>query len=285
MVERFRQAGEPVSWLCAVLEVARSGYYVWRKGEPSRREQEEAALMQAIEQSFAASQQTYGSPRVYRDLLEEGWRVSRKRVARLMRQAGLVGRTPRRRRSTTNSAHGLPVAPNLLNREFSATAPNQKWVGDITYIPTAEGWLYLAVVLDLYSRKVVGWAMSTTVDANLAIASLQVALTNRQPPAELLYHSDRGSQYASFACQSLLLRHGVRISMSRTGNVHDNAVAESFYSTLKVELVHRRNFRSRAEAQWAIVAFIEGFYNRRRRHSTIGYLSPEAYERGLTPPR
>ena len=127
--------------------------------------------------------------------------------------------------------------------------------------------------------------MSTTVDANLAIASLQVALTNRQPPAELLYHSDRGSQYASFACQSLLLRHGVRISMSRTGNVHDNAVAESFYSTLKVELVHRRNFRSRAEAQWAIVAFIEGFYNRRRRHSTIGYLSPEAYERGLTPPR
>ena len=285
MVERFRQAGEPVSWLCAVLEVARSGYYVWRKGEPSRREQEEAALMQAIEQSFAASQQTYGSPRVYRDLLEEGWRVSRKRVARLMRQAGLVGRMPRRRRYTTDSAHGLPVAPNFLNREFTATAPNQKWVGDITYIPTAEGWLYLAVVLDLYSRKVVGWAMSTTVDANLAIASLQVALTNRQPPAELLYHSDRGSQYASFACQSLLLRHGVRISMSRTGNVHDNAVAESFYSTLKVELVHRRNFRSRAEAQWAIVAFIEGFYNRRRRHSTIGYLSPEAYERGLTPPR
>ena len=285
MVEHFRQAGEPVSWLCAVLEVARSGYYVWRKGEPSRREQEEAALMQAIEQSFAASQQTYGSPRVYRDLLEEGWRVSRKRVARLMRQAGLVGRMPRRRRYTTDSAHGLPVAPNFLNREFTATAPNQKWVGDITYIPTAEGWLYLAVVLDLYSRKVVGWAMSTTVDANLAIASLQVALTNRQPPAELLYHSDRGSQYASFACQSLLLRHGVRISMSRTGNVHDNAVAESFYSTLKVELVHRRNFRSRAEAQWAIVAFIEGFYNRRRRHSTIGYLSPEAYERGLTPPR
>lgn len=192
---------------------------------------------------------------------------------------------PRRRRSTTDSAHGLPIAPNLLNREFSAAAPNQKWVGDITYIPTQEGWLYLAVVLDLYARKVVGWAMSATVDANLAIASLQMALTHRQPPAELLYHSDRGSQYASFACQSLLLNHGVRISMSRTGNVHDNAVAESFYSTLKVELVHRRNFRSRTEARLAIFDFIERFYNRRRRHSTLGYLSPEAYERGLTPPR
>jgi transposase InsO family protein len=268
-----------------VLEVARSGYYAWRRGEPSRREQEEAALVQAIERSFAASRQTYGSPRVLMDLRTDGWRVSRKRVARLMRQAGLVGRMPRRRRYTTDSAHGLPVAPNLLNREFSATAANQKWVGDITYIPTAEGWLYLAVVLDLYSRKVVGWAMSDSVDANLAIASLRMALTHRRPPAELLYHSDRGSQYASFACQSLLLNHGVRISMSRTGNVHDNAVAESFYSTLKVELVHRRTFRSRTEAQLAIFDFIEAFYNRQRRHSTLGYLSPEAYERGLSPPR
>lgn len=284
MVEHFQQQGYAVTEVCAVVEVARSGYYAWRRGEPSLREQEEAALVQAIAQSFAASRQTYGSPRVYRDLRAEGWRVSRKRVARLMRQAGLVGRTPRRRRYTTDSAHGLPVAPNLLNREFSAAAPNRKWVGDITYIPTDEGWLYLAVVLDLYSRKVVGWAMSTTVDANLAIASLRMALTHRQPPAELLYHSDRGSQYASFACQSLLLNHEVRISMSRTGNVHDNAVAESFYSTLKMELVHRRTFHSRTEAQLAVFDFIEVFYNRQRRHSTVGYLSPEAFERGLPPP-
>jgi transposase InsO family protein len=284
VVEYYQQRGYAVTESCAVLEVARSGYYEWRQGKPSPREQEEAALMQAIEQSFAASRQTYGSPRVYADLRDAGWRVSRKRVARLMRQAGLVGRAPVRRRSVTDSAHGLPVAPNLLNREFSADAPNQKWVGDITYIPTAEGWLYLAVVLDLYSRKAVGWEMRATVDAQLVVNSLRMALTHRQPPAELLYHSDRGSQYASLACQTLLLSHGVRISMSRQGNVYDNAVAESFYSTLKTELVHRRRFQTRTEARLAVFDFIELFYNRQRRHSTLGFLSPVAFERGLAPP-
>jgi transposase InsO family protein len=285
VVAEYQQRAYGVTELCAVLEVARSGYYAWRQGEPSPREQEAAALLAAIEQSFAASGQTYGSPRVLMDLRDDGWRVSRKRVARLMRQAGLVGRRPRRRRSLTDSAHGLPVAPNLLNREFSADEPNQKWVGDITYIPTAEGWLYLAVVLDLYSRKVVGWAMSSQVDADLAVASLHMALTHRRPPAELLYHSDRGSQYASFTCQTLLTSRHVRISMSRKGNVYDNAVAESFYSTLKTELVHRRTFQTRTEAAHALFNFITVFYNRQRRHSTLGYLSPQAFERGRQPPR
>ncbi len=268
----------PVVRLCQVLAVSPSGYYAWRKRQPSRRQVENDRLTEAIRQIHQASYETYGSPRIHAELQQQGVVCNRKRVERLMRHHQIRAVCKRRHRYTTNSAHGLPVAPNLLNQDFVAEAPNRKWVGDISYVWTADGWLYLAVILDLFSRRVVGWAMGERINHELVQQALQMALLTRRPGTELLHHSDRGSQYASQSYRALLADNQIQLSMSRTGNVYDNSVMESFFATLKTELVHRRQYQTRVEARTDIFAYIEGFYNRRRRHSSLGYLSPEQFE-------
>ena len=268
----------PVVRLCQVLAVSPSGYYAWRKRQPSRRQVENDRLTEAIRQIHQASYETYGSPRIHAELQQQGVVCNRKRVERLMRHHQIRAVCKRRHRYTTNSAHGLPVAPNLLNQDFVAEAPNRKWVGDISYVWTADGWLYLAVILDLFSRRVVGWAMGERINHELVQQALQMALLTRRPGTELLHHSDRGSQYASQSYRALLADNQIQVSMSRTGNVYDNSVMESFFATLKTELVHRRQYQTRVEARTDIFAYIEGFYNRRRRHSSLGYLSPEQFE-------
>jgi transposase InsO family protein len=273
----------PVARLCQTLDVSVSGYYCWRKRQrqlqPTRRQQANEQLSQAIRTIHQASHATYGSPRIHAQLRAEGWVCSKQRVERLMRQQCIRGKCKRQRRPlTTLSQHILPVVPNLLNQEFRATRPNEKWASDITYIPTAQGWLYLAVVLDLYSRKVVGWAMDTTMTTELVKRALQAALATRQTPMGLLHHSDRGSQYASFPYGELLAQHHMRPSMSRTGNCYDNAVVESFFATLKVECLHNQPFASPAQARQEIFRYIEGFYNRSRLHSSLGFLSPVQFE-------
>ena len=266
--------------MCAVLAVSVSGYYDWCERPVSQREQANAALVAEIRQVHAESLETYGSPRVHKELCERGQRCSRNRIERLMRKQGIRGKCKRRRKVvTTDSQHNFPVAPNLLNQKFEATAPNQKWLADITYIPTAEGWLYLACVLDLFSRKLVGWAMDQTMTTALVTDALDMALQQRKPTVGLLHHSDRGSQYASLAYQARLATYQIKVSMSRTGNCYDNAVMESFWATLKTERTHDQSYQTRAEARTDIFLFLEGFYNRRRRHSTLGYLSPDQFER------
>ena len=270
--------------MCRVLQVSSSGYYKWRKQSPSLHAIADEALMGHLRASYAASNGTYGAPRVHRDLRDEGIAVGKKRVARLMREHGLVGRAPRRRRVvTTDSTHAEPIAPNLLARQFDVTRAgvNRVWVSDITYIPTHEGWLYLAVVLDLASRRVVGWAMRETLQAELAISALQMAVSTRQPARGLVHHSDRGIQYACQEYRALLATHGMQASMSRRGNCWDNAVAESFFATMELELIVRASWDTHDDARVAIFEFIESWYNRRRRHSTLGYLSPKAYEEQL----
>jgi putative transposase len=274
----------PLWLLCRALAVSLSGYYGWRKRQqPKRvtpRQAENQQLGQAIRTIHTASDGTYGSPRIHAQLRAEGWSCSKQRVERMMRQQGLRGKCKRRRRPvTTHSQHNLPVAQNLLHQEFEATQPNQKWAGDITYIPTAQGWLYLAVIIDLFSRKIVGWAMDTTMTAELVKRALAGALMTRQPQAGLLHHSDRGSQYAAQLYQTLLHDHGMQVSMSRTGNCYDNAVTESFFATLKVERVNDQRYASPADAKHDIFRYIEGFYNRCRLHSALGYLSPDHFER------
>jgi len=269
------------------LDVSVSGYYQWCKrqarqqaGACSRRQAENERLVAEMRRIHQASLGTYGSPRLWAELRAHGVRCSRTRVARLMRQHGIRGKCRRRRRVvTTDADHRLPVAANVLNQEFTAAAPDQRWVADMTYLPTDQGWLYLAAVLDLYSRQVVGWAMDRTMTQALVLRALRMALHTRQPAANLLHHSDRGSQYASAAYQALLHAWHVIPSMSRTGNCYDNAVMESFFATLKVELVHDQHFHTRQEAAQAIFYYIEAFYNRRRRHSALGYLSPAEFER------
>lgn len=269
-----------VALLCRVLRVSRSGFYAWRTRPESRRSKQKRRLLAAIREIHADVDQLYGSPRMHRELLEAGHRCGRHRVARLMRKAGLhARRKPRRRPRTTDSVHALPVAPNVLERQFSIELPDRAWVGDITYIPTQEGWLYLAVLLDLCSRRVVGWAMDRRIDRQLAMRALAMARGHRQPDPGLVHHTDRGSQYASSDYQVELERAAFRCSMSRKGDCYDNAVAESFFATLKKELVHHHNWRSRAEAMTAIFRYIEVFYNRQRKHSTLGYRSPVDYER------
>lgn len=268
----------PLPVLCRVLGVSVSGYYAWLKRPVSQRSQANQVLVAQIEAVHRASYETYGSPRVHAELVAQGYGCGRHRIARLMRRDGIQAKQCRRRRITTIRRAGDPVAPNLLERQFTATAPNQKWLADITYIPTQEGDLYLAPVLDLYARKIVGWAMDTTLKSELVERALQMALRQRRPTAGLLHHSDRGCQYTSQAYQQLLKRHGCQISMSRVGNCYDNAPMESFFGTLKSELVHHRPYRTRAEAKRDIFAYIEGFYNRRRRHSALGYQSPEQFE-------
>lgn len=267
--------------MCRVLEVAPAGYYAWGKRSSSHaRAIADERLLLNIRVSHQASDGTYGAPRVLRDLRDEGFRVGQKRVARLMRQNGLVGRRPRAFVRTTDSNHAHPIAPNLLARQFgvNGVAVNQVWVSDITYVPTWEGWLYLAVVLDLASRRVVGWAMHEAVDATLAVSALRMAIAARRPAPGLIHHSDRGVQYACGEYRALLTAHGIRASMSRVGDCWDNAVAESFFATLELELIARRSWRTRQDARRAIFTYIETWYNRKRRHSTLQYVSPVQYE-------
>lgn len=266
-----------VAMMCRVLEVSRSGYYAWHGREPSVRATEDARLSQEIASIHKQSRRTYGSPRVHAELCDRGERTARKRVARLMRAQQLWGRRRRRFRRTTDSNHDQPIAANLVQRCFEAERPDQCWVGDITYLWTAEGWLYLAILLDLHSRRVVGWSMSEHIDAELALGALDMALGHRRPD-HLIHHTDRGSTYTSEAYRERLAKHGITASMSRRGDCYDNAVAESFFSTLKMELVYRTGWSTRLDARIDVHEYIEVFYNRQRRHSTLGYRTPVEFE-------
>lgn len=269
----------PVPLMCQVLQVSRSGYYDFLKHVPSASEQRRCEMKLQIRRIYQDSDGIYGSPRIHRQLKAEGACCNEKTVAKLMREEDLVASNRRRFRvQTTDSDHHYPVAANLLEQCFTAQGPNEVWTADITYIPTGEGWLYLAVEMDLYSRKIVGWSMAEHLRAELPLAALEMALVRRRPGAGLIHHSDRGVQYACEAFQQRLSMMQMRCSMSRRGNCYDNAVTESFFGSLKQELVHRRKFTTRSEARSAIFRYIEVFYNRKRMHSTLGYVSPEAFE-------
>lgn len=264
---------------CEALAVSVSGYYRWRR-HPGRfgRFRRLRVLRPAIHAAYAASRQTYGSPRIHAAINAQGVKCCVNTVAKIMREDGLCARRRRRYKATTDSSHRLPVAENLLARRFERNAPNQVWVSDITFIPTDEGWLYLATTLDLYARRIVGWSMRERMTSDLVIDALQMAVAQRHPPAGLMHHSDRGSQYASSAFQRMLAAHGMVCSMSRQGEVYDNAVMESFYATLKRELIREGKYATRDEAKKAIFEWIEVFYNRQRLHSSLGYRSPADYE-------
>jgi putative transposase len=274
------QAAYPIATMCRLLGVSTSGYYGWAKRTPSRRAQEDAALLGEIRAAHAASHGTYGAPRIWVELAAQGLRVGRKRVARLMAAAGLVGVSRRRFVTTTVKGEGRR-APDLVDRNFSADKPDVLWVADITYIPTWAGFLYLAVVLDACSRRIVGWSMATTLATRIVLDALDMALTTRRPNG-VIHHSDQGSQYTSIAFGQRCREAGVRPSMGSAGDAYDNAMCESFFATLECELLARRRFTTQAEARMAVFEFIEGFYNPRRRHSSIGHLSPVEYERRLT---
>ena len=270
-----------ITTMCRVLQVSKAGYYAWVQRPPRARGVEDEALLARIQRVFTASHQTYGSPRVHAELAATGEAPSVHRVARVMRAAGLRATRPRRFQVTTDSDHPYPIAPNVRDRQFAVEAVpalNRVWIGDITYITTVEGWLYLAIVLDLRSRRVIGWAMRHTLEGAITREALAMALRDRRPAAGCLSHSDRGSQYAAHEYQALLAAHDMIPSMSRTGDCYDNAVAESFFATLKRELIDRVRWRTRDEARTAIFRYIEGWYNRHRRHSSLGYVSPIAYE-------
>ena len=269
----------PVTRMCKELSVSPSGYYAWRYRPHSAREMANQELVQRIEAVYNDAQGTYGSPRIYYELKDQGVACSKNRVARLMRLRGLQAKQVKRYRSTTKRNKKHPVAPNLLKRDFRTDRPEQKWLTDITYIPTREGWLYLAAVLDLYTRRIVGWAMSQRMTADLTIRALKMAIRQRQPGAGLIHHSDQGSQYTDGTYQTVLKDHEIQASMNGVGTWYDNAPMESFFGTLKSELVHHRVYHTREEARPDLFYYIEAFYNRRRRHSALGYLSPEAYER------
>jgi putative transposase len=268
----------PVQRLCRLMAVSTSGYYAWRRRPPSRRALADEQLLATIRQIHAETHECYGYRRVFRALLALRHKVGRDRVARLMRQNGIVAKRQKQRKSTTRVTRVLPAVPNLLHRNFTVNRPNAAWVSDISYVRTGEGWLYLAVVVDLYARRVVGWAVSSRLTKELALSALQMAITHRRPPAGLIHHSDRGSQYTSHEYQALLTRYQIRPSMSQSGSCFDNAVAESFFSTLKCEWLHRQRFATRQAAVTAIFYFIEVFYNRRRLHSTLNYVAPLAFE-------
>jgi putative transposase len=279
---RAEKAFYPVEMLCEVLGVSRSGYYAYVKRPLCSRARQDARLSVEIAAVHARSRRTYGSPRVHAELKKSGFLVGKKRVERLMRERGVVARQKRRFRHTTNSNHKRPIAPNVLERAFKTEAPNEAWVTDVTYIDTEEGWAYLAVIEDLYSRRVVGFAMSAQNDTELALAALRRALKGRHPEAGLIHHSDQGSTYASEDYQAELRKYGLVASMSRRGDCWDNAVAESFFATLRAELVDHERYVTRAAAETSIREYIEEFYNVQRRHSTLGYLSPVEFElRGL----
>ena len=276
------QASYSIALLCRVVGVARSGYYAWQQRGVSRRRQADQALTAQISTIHQQSRQTYGSPRVHAALRQAGVRCGRKRVARLMRQAALTGCRARRRTRTTRSDPAHVPAPNLVERRFTVAHLDHLWVGDITYIPTWEGWLYLAVLIDACSRRVVGWAMAEHLGGDLTRAALTMAVKRRRPGSDLVHHTDRGSQYTAGDYRMLLGTHGVTASMSRTGDCYDNALAESFFATLKTELIDQQPWPTRRAVRRAIFDWIEGFYNRQRLHSALGYQSPVAFEEGLT---
>ncbi len=268
----------PMRILCRVLQVSRSGYYAWRARKPSARDLEDERLRPRIMEAFETGRGTYGSPRVRDELVDQGFEIGRKRVARLMREMGLYGVSPRKFRVTTDSDHDHPIAENVLDRNFEALGPNEKWATDITYVWTAEGWLYLAVVMDLYSRRIVGGSTANHLETGLCLDALRMALDHRTGVEGLIHHSDRGVQYASARYREALSARRIECSMSRRANCWDNAVAESFFGTLKNELIYRRPWFTREEARTAIGEYIEIFYNRIRRHSTIGGVSPAKFE-------
>lgn len=265
--------------MCHVFGVSRSRYYAQFKAGATKRQREDQALLVDIKAAFDASDHTYGAARIGRELREQGTRVGKNRIWRLMKQHGLRVKNTRRFKVTTNSDHKRPVAPNLVQRNFSAEAPNRLWTGDITYIWTAEGWLYLAVILDVFSRRIVGWSMDRRMTDSLVVTAFKNTLVRRRPRPGLIFHTDRGSQYCSKRFQALVKGAGGLQSMSGTGCCYDNAITESFFGTLKRELVHHCSFRTRTEAQSQIFRYIEVFYNRRRLHSALGYQAPENYER------
>jgi transposase InsO family protein len=267
--------------MCRLLSVSPSGFYAWLRRKPSERAERDVALASNIVAIHKESRGTYGSPRIHSELRDQDISVSRKRIARLMRENGVVGCQPRRTQKTTDSAHTHPVAENVLNREFNVDAPNTAWVTDITYVWTHAGWLYLAVIIDLYSRRVVGWSMADHMRTELVTGALNMALGQRTLSLPLIHHSDRGSQYASDEYRRALSQNGITCSMSRRANCWDNAVAESFFATLKAELIHRRQWPTREMVRMAIVEYIEVFYNRKRRHSSLGYSNPVAYEKAF----
>ncbi len=281
MIYQFMLAHEAefrVQRMCRILGVGRSGYYTWRARPTSQRAQADEVLLGKIQEAYQASRRTYGSPRIHAALQRQGVSCGRKRVARLMRLHGLTGLKRRKRQPvTTQREAGARAAPNLLNQNFAAATPNQKWVSDITYIETAEGWLYLASILDLFSRKVVGWAMADHMEASLVESALQMALQQRQPQPGILHHSDQGRQYTSAAYQDRLANAHCQVSMSQAGNCYDNAVMESFFGTLKSECVIQP-FATHTQARSAIFEYIEAWYNRQRLHSSLGYLSPTEFE-------
>jgi transposase InsO family protein len=283
IIEDNRQVGV-VETQCGALGVSVSGYYAWRDRQPSQRQQEDVRLLSHIRAAYQAGRGLYGSPRIHAALRQQGIRCSRKRVARLMRQHGIHSRRrPKRRVRTTDSRHNRPVAPNLLQRDFSADAPNEKWLGDIVGIWTDEGWLYLAALLDTYSRLIVGWAMSGYRDEALVEAALRMALLRRtiSQTGELIQHTDRGSQYTADDYRALLKEHAIQVSMSDKGDPYDNAMMESFFSTLRAELTDQERFATQQAARTAVFDFIEVFYNRQRLHSSLGYHSPLAFESAL----
>jgi putative transposase len=280
---RFQFIGDhqnefPVARMHKVLGVSRSGYYAWRKRPVSAREMANRELYKEIEAVYNESHETYGSPRVYRQLKKQDVACSENRVARLMRLRGLRARQTKQYKTTTKRNKRHPAAPNLLKRDFVAKRPNQKWLTDITYIPSQEGWLYLAAVLDLYSRRIVGWAMLDRMTSDLTMAALKMAIRQRQPDLDLIHHSDQGSQYTDGLYQALLKDRGIQVSMNSVGSWYDNAPMESFFGSLKSEWVNHRVYHTHDEARTDIFYYIEAFYNRRRLHSSLDYLSPEAYE-------
>jgi putative transposase len=273
-----KEVAFPVAAMCRTLGVSSSGYYKWRKRLPVPRTKDDARLAVEIAAAHKRSRGTYGSPRVHAELRAKGTRVGRKRVERLMRENGLQARRKRRFCHTTDSKHPDPIAPNILARRFEPAAPNRAWVTDVTYVWTEEGWLYLAVILDLFARRVVGWAASAMNDTELALAALGAALRLRHPPAGLVHHSDRGSPYASEDYRRELAARGILASMSRTGDCWDNAVAESFFATIKAELIQSTRYDTRSGATASIGEYIDNFYNPQRRHSHLGYVSPIEFE-------
>ena len=277
-----KKADVAVETACAVLNVSVSGFYAWKNRSASKRQTDDMVLLAHIRAEFATSNETYGSPRMHAELKESGLAMGVHRVARLMSENGLKARQKTRFKRTTDSDHGGLVAKNVLDQDFTADAPDQKWGVDISYVWTAEGWLYLAIVLDLYSRKIVGWSMSDRMKKGLAMEALRRAIILRQPPPGLIHHSDRGSQYCADDYRRILRDHGFVASMSGRGNCYDNAMVETVFKTIKSELVWRASFASRTEAAKEIGQYIEGFYNPRRRHSSLGYISPAAFEARLS---
>lgn len=275
-----KKAEHPIATMCRVLEVSRSGYHAWIKRPPSARAVEDARLTDRICELHKQRRGVYGSPRIWLDLvLDDGERIARKRVERLMRTAGISGLIEKKFKATTIRVPGVRVADDLLDRDFSAGAPSRCWVADITYLRTWEGWLYLVAVQDLYSRRIVGWAIADHMRAELVVDALQMALAHRRPPPGLIYHSDQGSQFVSLAFGQQARAAGIAQSMGSRGDCYDNAVAESFFATIKKELIHRRSWPTKAELRTEVFDYIEVFYNRQRRHSTLGGVSPAQFEK------